>query len=184
MKLIVGLGNPGFKYETTRHNVGFMVIDYLAKEYREEVSSKEKKALVAKTRIAGEKVILAKPQTFMNNSGEAVRALADYYNIETEDILVIYDDLDLEVGQIRLKPKGGHGGHNGIRSIINHLGNKEFNRLRIGIGRPAYGTVVDYVLGKFNKEEDSSIKDAIEQSASAIKLYLEIDLNKAMNKYN
>ncbi|OCL25752.1 aminoacyl-tRNA hydrolase [Orenia metallireducens] len=184
MKLVVGLGNPGFKYEATRHNVGFMVIDYLAKECKEEVSSKEKKALVAKTRIGGEKVILAKPQTFMNNSGEAVRTLADYYNIQAEDILIIYDDLDLEVGQIRLKPKGGHGGHNGIRSIINHLGTKEFNRLRVGIGRPLYGTVVDYVLGKFSKEEEDTIKEAIKESASAINLYLETDLNKAMNKYN
>ncbi|WP_018248276.1 aminoacyl-tRNA hydrolase [Orenia marismortui] len=184
MKLIVGLGNPGAKYNLTRHNAGFMVIDSLAKEYVVNVNSKEKQALVAKLHIGREKVILAKPQTFMNNSGQSVRALADYYNIDTQDIMVIYDDLDLEVGRIRVRPKGGHGGHNGIKSIIDHLGQKKFARLRVGIGRPEYGTVTDYVLGKFSREESKKVNKTLEEAVEAIKLYLESDLNDVMNKYN
>ncbi|TDX51264.1 aminoacyl-tRNA hydrolase [Orenia marismortui] len=184
MKLIVGLGNPGAKYNLTRHNAGFMVIDSLAKEYVVNVNSKEKQALVAKLHIGREKVILAKPQTFMNNSGQSVRALADYYNIDAQDIMVIYDDLDLEVGRIRVRPKGGHGGHNGIRSIIDHLGQKNFARLRVGIGRPEYGTVTDYVLGKFSREESKKVNKTLEEAVEAIKLYLESDLNDVMNKYN
>ncbi len=184
MKLIVGLGNPGSKYNSTRHNIGFMVVDGYAQSLDLNINGKEKNALVAKTNISGEKVIFAKPQTFMNNSGQAVRALADYYNISSDEIIIIYDDLDLNVGQIRVKTKGGHGGHNGIKSIINHLGTKDFNRLRIGIGRPEYGTVVDYVLGRFSKKESDIIENTLDKVKNAIDDYLRKDINQVMNRYN
>ncbi len=184
MKLVVGLGNPGSKYRETRHNIGFMTIDRLADYYNINLIKEEHKALVAKKRIKGEKVIFAKPQTFMNNSGEAVRGLASYYKIRKEDIIIIYDDLDLKVGQVRIKPKGGHGGHNGIKSIFTHLGAREFPRVRIGIGRPVKMKVIDYVLGRFKKDDKKIIKEAVEDAKDAVRIYLEDNLQQAMNKYN
>ncbi|WP_027339790.1 aminoacyl-tRNA hydrolase [Halonatronum saccharophilum] len=184
MKLVVGLGNPGPKYETTRHNAGFLAIDKIADYYRVNINSKEKKALVAKARVGGEKIILAKPQTYMNNSGQAVRALADYYNIVSEDIIIIYDDLDLDLGKIKIKKKGGHGGHNGIKSIFSHLGTKEFTRLRVGIGRPEYGNVVDYVLGRFSKQEIKVLEPLLDDIRGATELCIEEKVDKAMNRYN
>ena len=185
MKLVVGLGNPGIKYEKTRHNVGFMVIDKLVDYYGLNLGKEEQKAVVFKKRIKGEKVIFVKPQTFMNNSGEAVGGLASYYKIDKkEDIIIIYDDLDLQAGQIKIKPKGGHGGHNGIKSIFKHLGVKDFPRVRIGIGRPVNMKVTDYVLGRFSKDEKDSINKALEVARDAIKIHLEDSLQQAMNKYN
>jgi PTH1 family peptidyl-tRNA hydrolase len=184
MKLIVGLGNPGPKYKGTRHNAGFMVVDKLADKYNIRLQKEEKKALVAKERIKGEKVILAKPQTFMNESGLAVQKLASYYNIDAADVLVIYDDLDLEQGELKIKPKGGHGGHNGLRSVINCLGESSFARVRIGIGRPEYRSVTDYVLGKFSSDERKNVEDTITKGSKAVELFLDGNLNKAMNKYN
>ncbi|MGM0501102.1 MAG: aminoacyl-tRNA hydrolase [Bacillota bacterium] len=184
MKLVVGLGNPGSKYKDTRHNAGFMVVDRLADKYNFRLSKEEKKALVAKERIKGEKIILAKPQTFMNNSGQAVQQLANYYKIEPKDVVVVYDDLDLDAGQLKIKPKGGHGGHNGVKSIINCLGAKNFSRVRIGIGRPEYRTVTDYVLSKFSREEKKEVEDALEKGAKAVELFIAGKLNQAMNKYN
>lgn len=136
MKCIVGLGNPGKKYDKTRHNAGFMVLDEWAERNNWSFSQKKFNGLYTMERIDGEKVVLLKPQTYMNLSGESLRPLMDYYDLDVEDILVIYDDLDLPPGKIRLRKKGGHGGHNGIRSIIDHLGTKEFKRLRVGVGRP------------------------------------------------
>lgn len=184
MKLVVGLGNPGRKYKDTKHNAGFMVVDRLADKYNARLNKEEKKAVVAKERIKGEKVILAKPQTFMNKSGAAVQPLADYYNLDMDDILVIYDDLDLEIGQLKIKPKGGHGGHNGLRSVINRLSSKDFPRVRIGIGRPEHRSVKDYVLSKFSADERDEIDDTLTQGVKAAELFIADNLDKAMNKYN
>ncbi|KXS45680.1 MULTISPECIES: aminoacyl-tRNA hydrolase [unclassified Candidatus Frackibacter] len=185
MKLIIGLGNPGFKYTKTRHNVGFRVIDELAKRHHVKVNKKEKEALTGSFRYQGEKVILVKPQTYMNNSGEAVGKLARWYDIEPVDIIIIYDDLDLEVGRLRIKNGGGHGGHNGMRSIINHLSSKQIARIKIGIGRPPeYMTVSDYVLGKFDKDNRKQVQQIILTAAKAVEVALEEDLETAMNEYN
>ncbi|MCK8817029.1 aminoacyl-tRNA hydrolase [Natroniella sulfidigena] len=184
MKLVVGLGNPGYKYQFTRHNVGFMVLNLLADEHNLNLKREEKKAIVGKLRVGSEKVILAKPQTFMNNSGQAVRSLADYYNIEFEDILIVYDDLDLELGRFKIKPKGGHGGHNGIKSIFNHLQTKEFPRLKVGIGRPEHRSVVDYVLGEFSQQEEKELESVLTTACDAIKVFLTEGLQQAMNQYN
>ena len=184
MKLIVGLGNPGRKYKDTRHNAGFMVVDELAAKYNINLRKEEKKSVVAKERLKGEKIILAKPQTFMNKSGQSVQELANYYKIASEDILIIYDDLDLDPGQLKIKPKGGHGGHNGVRSVINCLGAKNFARVRIGIGRPEYRSVTDYVLEKFSSEERNQVEDALNNGVKAVELFIEDNLDQAMNKYN
>ena len=184
MKLVVGLGNPGRKYKDTRHNAGFMVIDRVADKYNVKLRKEERKAIVAKERIKGEKVILAKPQTFMNKSGVAVQQLADYYNLDTADILVVYDDLDLDVGQLKIKPKGGHGGHNGLKSVINLVGAKDFSRVRIGIGRPKYRSVKDYVLSKFASKEQDEIDQVLNKGVKAVEFFLDGNLDKAMNKYN
>lgn len=186
MKCIIGLGNPGRKYAKTRHNVGFMVIDELLDRHHWKLDKKKFNGDYAMEIFEGEKVILLQPQTFMNLSGEAVRPLVDYYNIDLEDILVIYDDLDLGPGKIRLRTKGGHGGHNGMRSLIDHLGTKEFNRIRFGVGRPTTAmAVVDYVLGKFDKTEKEIITESIEKSADACEEWLSgkafLDV---MNAYN
>src|SRR5699024_2668635 len=142
MKCIVGLGNPGRKYRKTRHNIGFMVIDELLDRHQWKLDKSKFNGDYVLENYQNEKVMLLKPQTFMNLSGESIRPLSDYYNIDMKDILVIYDDLDLPTGKIRLRQKGGHGGHNGIRSTLNHLGQKDFKRLRIGIGRPIDGMPV------------------------------------------
>lgn len=185
MKCIVGLGNPGKKYEQTRHNVGFMVIDELASRHHFSLSKKKFNGLYAMETIQGEKVILLAPQTYMNLSGEAVRPLMEYYNLELEDIIVIYDDLDLPTGKIRLRQKGGHGGHNGLRSIIDNLGSKDFKRVRIGIGRPEGRVpVIDYVLGKFSREEEQEAGDSIQKAADACEAWLNKPFPQVMNDYN
>jgi len=185
MKCIVGLGNPGRKYKKTRHNIGFMVIDEL---YRRHALTGEQKKFNCEytiSHIAGEKVLLVKPLTFMNLSGEGVRPLLDYYNVAAEETIVAYDDLDLPAGNIRLRLKGGHGGHNGIRSLIEHLGTKEFKRLRIGIGRPTDRTpIVNYVLQKFSKDEHEAITTAIMNSADACEAWLQEDFSQVMNQFN
>jgi len=152
-RLIVGLGNPGRKYADNRHNVGFQCLDRLAEAWGLSFSRQKHKALLAQGQIAGLKVILAKPHTFMNLSGEAMERMARFYKVPPENILVIYDDLDLPVGRIRLRPEGGSGGHKGMQSIIEHLGSNGFPRLRVGIGRPTHGDPVDYVLGDFTLDE-------------------------------
>src|SRR5699024_5831235 len=165
MKCVIGLGNPGKKYEKTRHNIGFMAIDELAKRHHEKLTQHKFKCDFATTNIGDEKVLFVKPQTFMNLSGEGVRPLVDYFKIATEDIAVIYDDLDLPAGRSRLREKGGHGGHNGIRSLIDHLDTKSFKRIRLGIGRPeGQMAVVDYVLQQFQNTEIADVNEAIQKS--------------------
>ncbi|KXT77780.1 aminoacyl-tRNA hydrolase [Streptococcus sp. DD13] len=187
VKLIVGLGNPGTKYHETRHNVGFMVLDKLVKELSLHFTADAIfQAEVASTFLDGEKVYFVKPTTFMNESGKAVHAFLSYYNISVTDLLVIYDDLDMEVGKIRFRKNGSAGGHNGIKSIIAHIGTQEFDRIKIGIGRPQKGmTVVHHVLGKFREEDKITIDLAIEKVDNAIKYYLqEDDSEKIMRKFN
>lgn len=185
MKCIVGLGNPGRKYKQTKHNIGFMVIDELLHRHQWKLNKNKFNGNYALERYQGEKVILLKPQTFMNLSGESIRPLIDYYNIDVLDVLVIYDDLDLPIGKIRLRQKGGHGGHNGIRSTLDHLGQKNFKRLRIGIGRPVNAMpVVDYVLSKFSKQEQSDVIQSIQKAADACEMWLEKPFNQVMNEFN
>ena len=184
MKLIVGLGNPGKEYEATRHNTGFMVIDEIAKALNITVNQKKHKALIGKGIVQNESVMLMKPQTFMNLSGEAVRAAVDFYHLDLEDILIIYDDLDLPVGKIRLREKGSAGGQNGMKNIIAHLHSQEFNRIRVGIGKDANIPVVDYVLGKFREEEAEAHHLAIEQAKQAAIESIKRPFNEVMSRYN
>jgi len=185
MKCLIGLGNPGRKYRTTRHNIGFMVIDELLHRHQWTLNNTKFNGEYALEHFEGEKVILLKPQTFMNLSGESIRPLLDYYNIDIEDILVIYDDLDLATGRIRLRQKGGHGGHNGVRSTIDHLGTKSFNRLRIGIGRPLGPMpVVDYVLGTFAKEQQDDVIIGVKQAADACEAFITQSFSEVMNRFN
>lgn len=172
MKLIIGLGNPGDKYRKTKHNAGFMVVDQLAKSLGLTFSQTKFKSLYAEGRIGTEKVIIVKPQTFMNLSGEAVQPWMDFYKLDLEDLVIIYDDLDLEAGNIRLRLKGGSGGHNGIKSLIQHLGGPDFNRIRVGIGQPyPKQTVVSHVLSQFAKEDEAAIAEAIHESVDAIQYW-------------
>ncbi|MBM7623892.1 aminoacyl-tRNA hydrolase [Sporohalobacter salinus] len=185
MKLIVGLGNPGFKYVATRHNIGFRVIDNFAAKKQIKIEKEEQEALTGSFHFKGEKVILAKPQTYMNNSGRSVGKLADWYNIALKDIIIIYDDLDLKTGQLKIKPSGGHGGHNGVKSIFNHLGTTDISRVRVGIGRPPeYMTVTDYVLGKFDNEEEDKAARAVKEAVEAIEDILLQGIEQSMNNYN
>ncbi|MGM8366143.1 aminoacyl-tRNA hydrolase [Virgibacillus sp. W0181] len=186
MKCIVGLGNPGKKYKKTRHNIGFMVIDELLRRNHWGPLKKDKfNGLHTTEHIRGEKVMLLQPQTYMNLSGQAVRAIVDFYEIDMNNILVIYDDLDLPVGKIRLRQKGGHGGHNGIRSIIEHAGTKEFKRLRIGVGRPTGAEpIVDYVLSPFSKEQKDGLTTSISQSADACEAWIDQPFADVMNTFN
>ena len=185
MKLIVGLGNPGKQYEHTRHNVGFDTIDELSSRLNIPLTQSKFKGLYGIGQAFGQKVLLLKPLTYMNLSGESIRAVLDYYQIELEDFLVIYDDLDLPVGKIRLRQKGSPGGHNGIKSTVAHLGTQQFNRIRIGIDRPEPGmSVPDYVLGRFRPEEQGSIQEAVEKSAEACEAWLTMPFLQVMNEYN
>lgn len=185
MKCIVGLGNPGLKYKKTRHNIGFHVVDHLAKRHGFKIKKSGFQSLYTEERLNGEKIILVKPQTYMNLSGHAVKEIVQFYKLDLEDVVVIYDDLDLPKGRIRLRQTGGHGGHNGIRSIIDQTGTKQFNRIRFGIGRPEVPMdTVDYVLGKFSKEELHLIDDAVEKAADACEDWLTKPFLQVMNTYN
>lgn len=185
MKCIVGLGNPGKKYEMTRHNVGFLAIDRLAEKHGIQVNEAKFNAVIGTGRINGERVVLVKPLTYMNLSGEAVRPLLDYYKIDVQDLLVIYDDLDLLPGKMRFRPKGSAGGHNGIKSLIQHLGTQEFKRLKLGIGRPPQPIkVVDWVLMNYRKEELVELNEMVEQAAEAAADYVDTDWIALMNRYN
>lgn len=185
MFLIVGLGNPGVEYAATRHNIGFDMITYLSDKYNIPVNSREGKALVGKGILAGEKVMLAQPQTYMNLSGESVRALMDYYKIDIEDLMVIYDDISLDVGQIRMRGKGNAGGHNGIKNIIQHTGTQEFARIKIGVGqKPEGGDLVKHVLGRFSREEDGMFRDVFALAEEGLLAWLQEDMKSAMNKVN
>ena len=184
MKLIVGLGNPGKEYAGTRHNCGFMVIDRLASKLNVDVDQNKFKGLYAKVKYHGEDIILLKPQTYMNLSGESVNAVMNFFKIDKEDLLVIYDDLDMPVGKLRLRKTGSAGGHNGIKNIIAHLNNQDFKRIRVGIDRHKYMNVADYVLSRFSKVESEAIEQGIENAANAVLDYLDNDFNHAMNYYN
>ena len=186
MYIIAGLGNPTKQYEGTRHNVGFDVIDRIADEYNISVETRKGKALTGTGIIAGRKVLLAKPQTYMNLSGESLRALTDFYKIDVEtELLVIYDDISLDVGQLRIRKKGSAGGHNGIKNIILHLGHDTFQRIKIGVGEKPKGyDLADYVLGHFSGEELAIMKESLEKVCGAVELMLEGDVDAAMNQYN
>ena len=185
MYLIVGLGNPGVEYAATRHNIGFDMITFLSDKYNIPMRGKEGKAVVGKGIINGQKVMLAQPQTYMNLSGESVRALMDYYKLDIKDLVVIYDDISLSVGQVRIRAKGSAGGHNGIKRIIAHLGTQEFARIKIGVGaKPEGGDLVKHVLGRFSKEEDSMFRDVFALAEEGLLPILEDDIRKAMNAVN
>ena len=183
MFLIVGLGNPGSQYEDTRHNIGFKVVDNIAKEYNIEINRQKFKGMCGEGFINGEKVILLKPSTYMNLSGESIREVVDFYKLSNEDLVVIYDDISLDVGRLRIREKGSAGGHNGIKSIIAHLGTDIFPRIKVGVGQPNVD-LVNYVLGKFTKEEMEVLSESIDASTKAVREILSSDVKTAMNIYN
>lgn len=185
MKVIVGLGNPGSEYAKTKHNVGFMFIDAMAEklgvsEWRDKFEAK-----IAETRIGSEKVLLVKPMTYMNESGQAVGPIMSFYKLLPEDLIVVHDDMDIPAGTIRIRKKGSAGGHNGIKSILAHVGDEHFARVRIGIGRPLTGwTVVNHVLAPFSNEDASKIAEAIKYLEPAVECIINDDVDMAMNKFN
>jgi PTH1 family peptidyl-tRNA hydrolase len=183
-KLIVGLGNPGRKYAHNRHNVGFQCLDRLAKAHDLSFTRRRASASLTLGKIADVGVVLARPLTYMNLSGQAVRQLVSFYKLSFEDILVIYDDLDLPLGTIRLRPEGGSGGHKGMRSIIEALGSQTFPRLRVGIGRPPGNDAVSYVLSDFTADEQITLESVYEKVMAAVELFLSEGIEAAMNLYN
>ena len=186
MFIIAGLGNPTLQYEGTRHNVGFDVIDMLADRYNISVDGRKGRALVGKGIIEGQKVLLVKPQTYMNLSGESLRELVNYYKIDEEhELLVIYDDISLDVGQLRIRKKGSAGGHNGIKNIIANLGTDVFPRIKIGVGeKPKKYDLADYVLGHFQGDEKKLMEEAYDRAAAAVAEILTDGPDKAMNDFN
>ena len=183
MFLIVGLGNPGREYENTRHNIGFAAIDIIAEKYNIDVNRTKFKGEYGEGFINGNKVILLKPYTFMNLSGESVREAIDFYKLTEEEVLIIYDDISLEVGRLRIREKASAGGHNGIKSIINHMGTDVFTRIKIGVGAPK-GDLVNHVLGKFSKEEVNILKQTLDVVAKATEDIIANGAKDAMNKFN
>lgn len=183
MFLIVGLGNPGREYEDTRHNIGFKVVDNIAKEYNIEINRQKFKGTYGEGFIEGKKVILLKPNTYMNLSGESVREVVDFYNLDNDEVLVIYDDISLDVGKLRIREKGSAGGHNGIKSIIAHLGSDVFSRIKVGVGQPD-SDLVKHVLGRFTKEEMVVLSESIEASTKATAEIIKNDVKTAMNQFN
>lgn len=183
MFLVVGLGNPGDKYDGTRHNIGFETIDYISSKYNIDVTRVKFKGIIGEGFIGGEKVILLKPTTYMNLSGESVREAMNFYKLTEEDIVIIYDDISLEVGKIRIREKGSAGGHNGIKSIISNINTDVFPRIKIGVGQPT-GDLVSHVLGRFSKEEAEDLKEVIEVSSKAVEIIMKSGTKDAMNKLN
>lgn len=185
MKAIIGLGNPGARYARNRHNVGFMVLDRLAASWRAQDCFTRYQARITNASPFGAKIVLAKPQTFMNNSGNAVKAILGAYGVPPEDLLLIYDDLDLEIGQLRLRRKGSAGGHKGVASVMAELGAREFHRLRLGIGGPPPGeTVVDYVLGNFSPDEWQVMQSVIDIAVEAVARWVSSGIDAAMAEFN
>lgn len=185
MYLIVGLGNPEQDYANTRHNMGFNVINKLAKKYEIDVTRNEFKGLYGSGLINGKKVMLLKPQTFMNLSGESILAIKNYYKIDIDDILVIYDDIDTDVGQIRIRKKGSAGTHNGVKSVVHCLETTDFARIRVGIGAPSEDEdLIEYVIGAISEEDIKPLEDGINKAVSAVEEILQNGLDSAMNKYN
>lgn len=185
MKMIIGLGNIGPQYKKTRHNTGFMVVDSFAEKNNLTFTTRKMEAKLASGFINGEKVLLVKPTTFMNESGRAVRPLMDFYKLTPEDIIVVHDDMDLPLGKIRLRQKGSAGGHNGIRSLISHVGTENFKRIRVGVDHPAKSTVVDYVLGKFTKEQQPLFDEGKDEAIGALEDWISgKSFSDLMNAYN
>ena len=186
MFIIAGLGNPDRQYEGTRHNAGFDVIDRIAEKYNIAVDTKKHRACIGKGIIGGQKVLLAKPQTYMNLSGESIRSLVDYYKIDEEnELLVVYDDISLDVGQLRIRAKGSAGGHNGIKNIIAHLGTQVFPRIKVGVGEKPKGyDLADYVLGHFSKAERERMEEGYDNAVRAEEMIVTGQLNEAMNEFN
>jgi len=183
--LVVGLGNPGGRYARTRHNAGFMVIDRLAQRWGASVERKQFKALVDRARVGTADVVLCKPQTFMNLSGDAVASLRGYYKVDPEEVLVVHDDVDLDLGDVRLKKGGGHGGHNGLRDLQKKLGTNGFGRVRFGVSRPPTGwDTADYVLARFSDDEARQLEDSIDRAADAVEAALAEGLQGAMQRVN
>ena len=186
MYIIVGLGNPESKYNGTRHNIGFSAITALADANNISLDMKKHKALCGKGVIAGQKVLLAEPLTYMNLSGESVRELVDYYKVDpTDELIIIYDDINLAPGKLRIREKGSAGGHNGIKNIIAHLGTQEFPRIKVGVGdKPKGMDLADYVLGHFSKEDQAKMDEAFKDAANAAEMILDKGMDAAMNHYN
>lgn len=184
MFVIAGLGNPGKQYENTKHNIGFITLDLLAEKHNIRINKIKHKALVGEGMILGQKVLLVKPQTYMNLSGNSIREVVSYYQIEPEQLLVIYDDVDIPLGTIRIRKKGSAGSHNGMKSIIYDIQEDGFPRIRIGIGADRQMDLASYVLGSFDKNDREPIKDAVRKTACAVERYLEAGIDAAMAEYN
>lgn len=184
MYIIAGLGNPGRKYENTRHNIGFIALDLLAERNHIKINKLKHKALVGEGRISGQKVLLVKPQTYMNLSGQSLREVMTYYKEDMEHLIVIYDDIDIPEGTIRIRKKGSAGTHNGMRSIVYDLASDQFPRIRIGMGAERKAELKDFVLGGFSKEEKCLLEGAVEKAALAAERIVEKGIEKAMNEYN
>jgi len=184
MKLIVGLGNPGPQYAQTRHNVGFQIIDRFAAAHQFTTRKMQQNSITYPGTVANERVVLARPMTYVNESGRAVGPLLRWLKAEIADLLVIYDELDLPVGKIRIRPGGGSAGHNGMKSVIQNLGSDQFARLRIGIGKPVHGTGADFVLTGFGRDEQPVINDVLDRAVGAVETFIERGLVSAMNLYN
>lgn len=184
--IIAGLGNPGAKYEMTRHNAGFLALDLYAVRNNADIKKLKYHSLVREVTVSGKRCLLMKPQTFMNNSGEAIGEAARFYKIPPERVIVISDDTTLDVGKIRIRRKGSAGGHNGLKSIIAHLGSEDFPRVKIGVGKKpdAYTDLADWVLARFPKESEADLKNALENALSAVELIVAGETDKAMNLYN
>uniref|UniRef100_UPI003FF03758 aminoacyl-tRNA hydrolase n=1 Tax=Candidatus Fimenecus sp. TaxID=3022888 RepID=UPI003FF03758 len=184
MYIIAGLGNPGKKYEETRHNMGFMAVDFLAEKYDIKVNKIRFRALTGEGRIAGQKVLLLKPQTYMNLSGESVRLALEYYKVNPQELIVIYDDIDIQAGMIRIRKKGSAGTHNGMRNILYHIRTEDFPRIRVGIGSGRKEDMIDYVTGSVPKNEITLLKEAADKAACGAACIVEKGIEKAMNEYN
>lgn len=185
MYLIAGLGNPGSQYAATRHNIGFDIITHISDEFHIPMDFKKHRALCGKGYIEGRKVILAQPQTFMNLSGESIRELIDYYKIGLDELIIIYDDISLDPGRLRIRKKGSAGGHNGIKSIIQQLGTQEFPRIKVGVGdKPKNWDLADYVLSRFSKQENEVIREALSEASRAVRVMVTDGIDKAMNEFN
>jgi PTH1 family peptidyl-tRNA hydrolase len=185
MKAIIGLGNPGMKYAGTRHNIGFDAVTAIADKYNLSINNKKFKGVYADGHIAGEKVLLIQPQTFMNLSGECVREVADFYKLNPDEIIIICDDINLDVGRLRIRKKGSAGGHNGLKNIIAHLGTEEFPRIRVGVGEKTEGwDLADYVLARFDKDSEPVIREALANVVGAVETWISEGIDAAMNRFN
>lgn len=184
MYVIAGLGNPGAQYENTKHNIGFITVDYLAQKHQIKIKKLKHKALVGEGNISGQKVLLVKPQTFMNLSGNSIREIVAYYKISMEELLIIYDDIDIPMGSLRIRKKGSAGTHNGMRSIVYDLQSDQFPRIRIGIGGERKGDLADYVIGGFQKSQIPIMEEAVRQAAAAVECMMENGMDAAMGEYN